>query len=330
MADQDWNIGNKSGLVDVGTARLFVQVCGPDRKPDEPLVVIIQGMGSCASSWAAVTRLLQPYIRVLIYDRAGLGKSETSRLRPNMSNIVRELEQLLAVTRIGPPYLIVAHSWGGVLARQFIAQSALNHISGLVLVDANHERTLQVLDWRVFMDWIKAGGVNFGLALKTEERHQLPSKEWSAYQQDAARPEHIEQSKREYAEYALSFQLLASNDILHRAEPLLGASPIGILVGTNGRDLNMLFSAAISQGHGTPDEVAYFRKWVAEFGDIDFKLQSESTELSTNFTVIQGPENSGHDVHVTEPAAVAELVKSIMKSTESRDKHSDGAVEGCS
>ena len=99
MADQDWNIGNKSGLVDVGTARLFVQVCGPDRKPDEPLVVIIQGMGSCASSWAAVTRLLQPYIRVLIYDRAGLGKSETSRLRPNMSTSLRASELSAAMGR---------------------------------------------------------------------------------------------------------------------------------------------------------------------------------------------------------------------------------------
>ena len=330
MADQDWNIGNKCGLVDVGTARLFVQACGSNRKPDEPVVVIIQGMGSCASSWTAVIRLLQPYMRVLIYDRAGLGKSEPSRLRPNMSNILHELDQLLAVTHIGPPYLIVAHSWGGVLARQLIAQSTLSDFSGLVLVDANHERTLQVLDWRVFMDWVKTGGVDFGLALKMEDRYQLLPEEWNEYQQDAARPEHIEQSKKEYAEYALSFRLLASNDILHRDEPLFGASPVGILVGTNGRDLSMLYNAAISRNHGTPDEVAYFGKWVTEFGDIDFRLQSESTKLSTNFAVIQGPENSGHDVHVTEPAAVAELVKSILKSTESRDRLRDGAVEGCS
>ncbi|PVH85184.1 alpha/beta-hydrolase [Cadophora sp. DSE1049] len=316
MASPDWNTGSKSGLIDVGTSRLWLQVCGPDRIPDEPVVIIIQGMGSCASSWAAVIRLLHPYMRVVIYDRAGLGKSEPSRLRPNLSNILQELEQLLVVTRIVTPYLIVAHSWGGVLARQFIATSALNYFSGLVLVDANHERTLQVLDWRVFMDWVKVGGVNFALALNIEKRHQMLPVEWNEYQQDAARPGHIEQSKKEYAEYALSFRLLASDDILHRKEPLLGVNPVGILVGTNGRDLNMLYNAAISQGYGTPDEVAYFQKWVMEFGDIDFKLQSEATKLSTNYTVILGPENSGHDVHVTEPAAVAELVKSIMRSAE--------------
>ncbi|KAH7420048.1 Alpha/Beta hydrolase protein [Cadophora sp. MPI-SDFR-AT-0126] len=325
MAELDWNTGTKTGLVPIGTSLLHLQVSGPDRIRGEPVVLIIQGLGSCASSWAAVIRFLQPYMRVVIYDRAGLGKSEPSRLRPNLSNIVRELEELLVVTRIVPPYFIVAHSWGGVLARHFIANSALNYFSGLVLVDANHERTLQFLDWRVFMDWVKVGGINFAQALNIESRHQMLPAEWIEYQQDAVRPRHVEQSKREYDEYALSFLLLASNEFLHGEKPLLGVNPVGILVGTNGKDLTMLYNAAISQGHGTPDELKYFQKWLMKFGEIDFMLQSEATRLSTNYSVVQGPENSGHDVHVTEPAAVAELVKSTMKSAETLRRLSAGA-----
>ena len=56
-----------------------------------------------------------------------------------------DLRALLAALAIGPPYVLVGHSWGGVVARTFVHAYPAD-VVGLVLVDATHE----VIDSRGF------------------------------------------------------------------------------------------------------------------------------------------------------------------------------------
>jgi len=46
---QDWNVGDKAGLISIGTHRLHLSVSGPERKAGEPIVIVIVGCG--ASIW---------------------------------------------------------------------------------------------------------------------------------------------------------------------------------------------------------------------------------------------------------------------------------------
>jgi pimeloyl-ACP methyl ester carboxylesterase len=86
--------------------------------------------------WLAVAPDLLKTNRVCFYDRAGNGWSDR---RPNhrvtVAAVVSELDALLVAEGAEPPYVLVAHSFGGVVARAF-AIAHPSEVTGMVLVDA--------------------------------------------------------------------------------------------------------------------------------------------------------------------------------------------------
>jgi pimeloyl-ACP methyl ester carboxylesterase len=71
---------------------------------------------------------------VASYDRGGLGWSERCRRPRTLEQITRELESLLRAAEIGPPYVLVGHSFGGLVIRAF-AHERPDQVAGLVFVD---------------------------------------------------------------------------------------------------------------------------------------------------------------------------------------------------
>jgi pimeloyl-ACP methyl ester carboxylesterase len=78
--------------------------------------------------------------RVCTYDRAGTGTSDhrPAGLRVTSLSEAKELHALLEGAEIAPPYVVVAHSYGGFIARLFAAAYA-SEVAGLVLIDSSHE-----------------------------------------------------------------------------------------------------------------------------------------------------------------------------------------------
>lgn len=81
--------------------------------------------------------LLAPYVRVVAYDRAGLGGSAPA---PGPVLIDRQLDDLAStVTGLAAgPCVLAGHSWGGILV-QLLAFRRPDLVAGLVLVDPGHE-----------------------------------------------------------------------------------------------------------------------------------------------------------------------------------------------
>ena len=106
-----------------------------DGDPTLPLVVLLHGTGSRADTWDDVRRRVDGRIATVTYDRTG----RADRRRPvTAAELASDLSELLHAGGWRPPYLLVGHSWGGVVARAF-AQAAPTDVAGLVLVDATHE-----------------------------------------------------------------------------------------------------------------------------------------------------------------------------------------------
>ena len=118
-------------LVDVGGRRLYVECTGSAR----PTVVLEAGLGGNSDSWSGVLPQLGRTTRTCAYDRAGLSASDAIAGVHDARDEISDLERLLDRARIKPPYVLVGHSYGGLLARLF-ARAHPDQVAGVVFVDA--------------------------------------------------------------------------------------------------------------------------------------------------------------------------------------------------
>ena len=122
-------------LVDIGGRRVHVMAAGGG----SPAVVIVPALGDTVLGWVPVWRALAECTRACVYDRAGIGWSDPPPAgRRTFDDMARELRCVLAAAGIAPPYLVVGHSMGGVIARRFAARYAAD-MAAMVLVDSSHE-----------------------------------------------------------------------------------------------------------------------------------------------------------------------------------------------
>jgi pimeloyl-ACP methyl ester carboxylesterase len=102
-----------------------------------PTIVLEAGLGGDHRAWAAVAPELAATTRTCSYDRAGLGYSTADGLRRTGKGQVADLHALLAAAGIDPPYVLVGHSYGGILVHEF-ASAHRKEVAGVVLVDPSH------------------------------------------------------------------------------------------------------------------------------------------------------------------------------------------------
>jgi pimeloyl-ACP methyl ester carboxylesterase len=99
---------------------------------------------------------LARHTRVCTYDRAGDGLSDArpASVRPlTGATQARELHTLLRVIHAGPPYVLVGHSYGGMIIREFAALYPAQ-VAGMVLLDASSEPEVAVYDRLHAGPWI--------------------------------------------------------------------------------------------------------------------------------------------------------------------------------
>jgi len=122
-------------MIDVGGHRLHLHVTGTDT--GKAAVILEAGMASFSSNFAWVQQELEPVTRVVVYDRAGLGWSDSGSKPRDAQRSAKELCTALQRAGIGGPYVVVGHSYGGLVVRAF-ADLFPNEVVGMVLVDASH------------------------------------------------------------------------------------------------------------------------------------------------------------------------------------------------
>jgi pimeloyl-ACP methyl ester carboxylesterase len=126
--------------IDIGGYSLFVNCMGSGK----PTVVFESGLGGTSKDWKLVQSEIAKKARTFSYDRAGVGKSDKSRIQRTSINHVGELHTLLEKAKVKGPYVFVAHSYGGFVAR-VIASVYPEKVAGIIFVDCAHEDEFEYL-----------------------------------------------------------------------------------------------------------------------------------------------------------------------------------------
>lgn len=296
---------------------LFLACKGPARTNDQPVIIFEAGMGASSSSWLPVQRLLDPRIRSYRYDRAGYGRSPVSPSTRSASIMAAELLDVLASAGVEPPYILVAHSYGGVVAREVLAAAAgPDAIVGMVLVDANQENTHKTLRKPLLPLAELAGPDRLALLDMTgllAGRDQYTPEELQLLTLYAERESKVRIMAREMESVPRSSEELAEKKQFETMALMM--RPITVIRGDTKRDYRRVISATQQAGvHGEARwGLAKVSEFVeSQFDDLDCELQRQQMLLSASSRFVQAS-GSGHAVIATEPKLVAYEVSSFWE-----------------
>ena len=128
-------------MVDVGGYQLHLLCMGQGT----PTVLLDAWSGGWSAEWEPVQPLVAARTRVCAWDRAGSGWSDLGPHEHTPLAYTTELDSLLQSADIDGPYVLVAASYAGRVARLYTSRHP-DQVLGVVFVDAVHEDAFSAED----------------------------------------------------------------------------------------------------------------------------------------------------------------------------------------
>lgn len=127
----------QKSIVVVDDRSLTTYVSGESK---EYLVIFESGLGDDARTWQEknIVAEICELADVVLYDRAGYRKSEAGTADRNIPNLTQDLQNVIAQHRNGRKIILVGHSLGGWIIRDYAIKNPAE-IAGLLFIDTAHE-----------------------------------------------------------------------------------------------------------------------------------------------------------------------------------------------
>ncbi|MBE9463719.1 alpha/beta fold hydrolase [Dyadobacter subterraneus] len=137
------------------------------------LVVFESGLGDDHTIWnnKAVASQVKSNHDVLMYDRAVYGQSENGPTPRNIDRLRSELESVVDKFSNGRKVILIGHSLGGMIIRDYAVKNPLK-TAALLFVDPSHEfynHPAQAEEDMLYDASKNANGANFGGTLEARE-----------------------------------------------------------------------------------------------------------------------------------------------------------------
>lgn len=266
-------------------------------------------------TWALVHPDVATFARACAYDRGGLGWSDLSPRPRTAEPVVEELRILLSTGGVPPPYVLVAHSSSGILARLF-AHRHPEMVAGMVLVDSAHEE--QFLRFpesvRKAQDpiWAQQRAMVSGLRDMIEARTLDPAVL-------PVPPRLPQEAARMYRTLVgsttkLAETMLAELDALEEVHAQARRAEI-----TSLGDIPLIVLRHGDPPPPFPDELAVGEEDLQVYEDTWGELQEELASLSTAGRIVVA-EGAGHMIHHDRPDLVVQAIREVVEAARSRWK----------
>jgi hypothetical protein len=212
----------------------------------------------------------------------------------------------LKETGLSPPYLLAAHSFGGILLRTFL-QLQLPNLSGLLLLDTATELMLSPLFPHVPPLALTsiARNVDVESLMHLQRDSGMSSEEWDYAIAASTRCAHALSLEDTHASaYALS---------LHRQLDfqVLGHRPLTVVQCNTVRDFQMLYDEGVRLGDGSEEEREAARGFIERWGALHGQIARAQRGLGKDVLFRYFGE-WGHDLPVRRPGVVVEEVRGLL------------------
>jgi len=302
-------------LVDAGGHLLHLHVMGKGK----PVVVFENGSADFSFIWDLVQPAIAKTTTTVSYDRAGYAWSGPGPFPRTGRQIAYELHTALHNAGIKGPYIMVGQSYGGFLVRYF-ARYYRKEVVGLVLVDALNENEKIVINnkgtrVRDMATGRHAPGVQNMVkknadTISSAEANPLAANTAIEPPLDRLSPD--DQKMQLWAQTQFNYYKAASGEMDWSPEDVADMYKNKEKPGYKLGNMPLI---VLTKGHGNfsgmPDSVALESQRL--------KLQNDLARLSTNSKHIVD-KNSGHNIHLEDPATVINAIKQVIHAYEKQTK----------
>ncbi len=301
MIDETESIPPPGRLVDVGgySLHLFSKGTGT------PTIVIESGLAGGSMVWGLVQPEIADIAQVVTYDRAGYGWSDAGPLPRSIDQIVTALHTLLVNAGIAGPYILVGHSFGGLIMRLFASRYP-EEVVGLILVDALSEY-LFTRSPILYRAWSRQLGRTFRLLWLIARLGLLRVLVW--FGQARRLPEVVTRQPKDQQALLLASGFLSGENFATALAELSLFEPGADRVreATLPTDIPLV---VLSHGRATmfsslPSGQARQAEQIWQ------EFQRELSQLSPQGRLIVAT-RSGHDIHIDQPEPVIEAIRLIV------------------
>jgi len=309
-------------LVDLGGHRLHVNCTGKGA----PIVVVENGLGDFSFDWFLVQSRISHVTRICTYDRGGYAWSDPGPKPRTFAQLNLELRDALSKVGEQAPFLLVGHSYGGPVVRNF-ALTYPQLVTGIVFVDSAFEGQRVGVGGRMM---IRLGENAKHLAIPTPRENMKPSdkptfppkapssnptldrmysvlpadqQRWQMWAQSQPQLEDAENSQREWSDEYFANWLSKSQD------GALGTIPVLVLTRADGgyRDGEYEIPAAQLEAERREGQARLVR------------LSQNSREVMIS---------SGHNMELEAPDQVVGAIRLVVTAVREKKNLSDvGARE---
>lgn len=299
----------------------------------QPLVIIEAGLGGVAEEHVVVAQLIAPFARVLRYSRAGYAASTLGDYKGPVTatSRARELSMLLKTIGLPPPYIMVAHSFGGVMVRTFLEERNKGDVVGMVLIEclplfqgmnelpeSNIMPTLR--GGGSDEDGAKANGFFYHIVLTPQQQEEMKAARQGINKEKAAEKDffasepsvaHINQA--EGVQFTKDDNGFVT-DLTFAKKPL-GDSRLSVILGDFPRDFEALIDYAKFHDHGDAAVHRKANEILKKAKRTNWVFQKSQTALANGESRVRVADGTGrtHNLHMTRPDIVAEEVRWVME-----------------